>query len=74
MRTLLQTGGLALISAVCYAGVEGGPYKIEPLDINAGGGSSQSANYTLSASTAQPSPVGTSGRGRPIDDLQSGPG
>ena len=59
MRTLLQTSGLALISAVCYAGVEGGPYKIDPLDINAGGRSSSSANYTLNASIAQPGPVGT---------------
>lgn len=59
MRYLLQTSGFALISAVCYAGVVGGPYKIDPLDINAGGRSSQSANYTLNASTAQRGSVGT---------------
>ncbi len=58
MRTLLQTSGFALLSAVCYAGVEGGPYKIEPLDINAGGRTSTGGVYALTASTAQPGGVG----------------
>jgi hypothetical protein len=44
---------------VARAQLIGGPYPIQPIDINGGGTTSTGGPYSISASTAQPGGVGT---------------
>lgn len=58
-RYMILLTGFTFSTAASYAQVQGGPYKIDPLDINGSGARSQSANYVISASTGQGSAIGT---------------
>lgn len=54
----------AAVACLCFAvqanaQLTGGPYTIQPLDINSGGTTSTGGPYSISASTAQPGGVGT---------------
>lgn len=55
----LVCGTILIGTATVRAQLTGGPYAIQPLDINGGGTTSTGGPYSISASTAQPGGVGT---------------
>lgn len=58
-RIVLAVACMLTLGFPVQAQLVGGPYSIQPLDINGGGTTSTGGPYSINASTAQPGGVGT---------------